>query len=95
MRTIFHVVGWSIYKIQNGDKIEVAHSFECGGRVIGTHDAHNQEFTIKVQSQLGCEASMEGKRQKFNILGKEAMETDENTQREKRKASFIHPTASF
>ena len=38
---------------------------------------------------------MEGKRQKFNILGKEAMETDENTQREKRKASFIHPTASF
>ena len=78
------MVGWSIYKIQNGDKIEVAHSFECGGRVIGTHDDHNQQFTIKVQSQLGCEASMEGKRQKFNILGKEAMKTDENTQREKK-----------
>ena len=93
MRTIFHVVGWSIYKIQNGDKIEVAHSFECGGRVIGTHDAHNQEFTIKVQSQLGCEASMEGKRQKFNILGKEAMKTMKI--QKKGKASFIHQTASF
>ena len=36
-----------------------------------------------------------GKGKIFNILGKEAMKTDENTQREKRKASFIHPTASF
>ena len=74
LRTVFHVVGWSIYKIQNGDKIEVAHSFECGGRVIGTHDDHNQQFTIKVQSQLGCEASMEGKRQNIQHIRKRGNE---------------------
>ena len=64
-------MGGSKYKIQNGDKIEVAHPFECGGRVIGTHDDHNQQFTIKVQSQLGCDGSGKAKNQHTRKMGNE------------------------
>ena len=59
------------------------------GHTMLTTSSSRSKFKVSWDVKL----QWKGKGKIFNILGKEAMKTDEKYK--KRKASFLHPTASF
>ena len=67
--------------------------------VVGGSSGHTMITTSSSRSKFKVSWDVrlrwKGKGKKFNILGKEPMETDEKYKTTKGKASFIHPTASF